>query len=763
MPFRMPVDPFADILAANEAMPDANTGDPIADALTWEQTGPGLDHPAADIPHPNEGAPQDPQLTGYKGPKVSGSFRGMTDDGLRRSKGVFGEADARIAAQTGDAAALATDQMAKSRQHYDAVGDSLALAIQKTAEFQQRESELQHQVIDFHNTAAEVEQRAAAQALAERQQYVAAYKEQLAVVKQLALQSGNPMGQLGRGEAVGLAGAQFAQGFLAAQGVNIDVAGQVDRWVERSINEHQMKIQNLRASAEDQMHLYELARQNSADEWEARQRYRGFVIGGLQAAIQLNASRFQSDIAMARANEQIARLQVEADTTERSIADKHFDRVLQISQLEYSRASQMGQLAIQQRAAALQQAQLDWDMDPRNPKNRGNMEAPYDLPALSDPEEVGADGQPLVDANGNKVLLNKWKVNSKILKDDKLAREVYMKGTEARQNYGEYLRASNEMYNAYIRAKKVRDSMEGMGSLVGAGSWEALARMDKTGAVQEFLQARDAFSMAKVYNESGKAATDVEYKRQQAQAYVDKLFAYNGNKGEKSMAKLREDGRSKFENVMSTYGFEQVAPDQVDGTPNPEQISRTPVASPRTKATDQATRFGEDPTPGTVEKIEKRAFQKDSDDIQRDYRSVSGAWADFKGMDKIPDHPSESVEKYLSEQGQSEKHVALELLASAYAKPHVFYKQAKDFYGVDVSKNQETPAEIRKAAYKALTEISMGEAPNGSVPSADLMEWAQYLKTQIDTDPDLKNAIEHDEDVDSPFVERLMARPGKKN
>src|SRR5690606_37884280 len=152
------------------------------------------------------------------------------------------------------------------------------LAIEKTREFQQREQELQQQVISFNQQAVELEQRMAAQAQAERAAYLAQYKEQLALVKQLALQSGNPMGQLSRAEAIGLAGAQFAQGFLAAQGVNIDVAGQVDRWVERSIAEHQMKIQNARTAAQETLHLYEIARQNSQDEWEARQRYRGFVI-----------------------------------------------------------------------------------------------------------------------------------------------------------------------------------------------------------------------------------------------------------------------------------------------------------------------------------------------------------------------------------------------------------------------------------------------------------------------------------------------------
>src|SRR5574338_251137 len=298
-----------DILAAINATPSP-TGDPVADTVASDTSLDWLDHPAADVPMPGESdSTPVTDLASYRGPKASASFRGMTDDGLRRAKGLYGEADQRAAARVDADTAYSQAQADKAREHLTAVGDAYNNEIDRTAEFQRRNDELQRQVIDFNRGAAALEQQLAGEAHAERAGYIAAYKEQLAVVKQLAMQSGNPINQLSRGEAFGLAGAQFAQGFLAAQGINIDVAGQVDRWVDRSIQEHQMKIANARASADDQLHLYQIARQNSQDEWEARQRYRGFVIAGLQTAIQLNAQRFQSDVAMARAQEHIARLQ----------------------------------------------------------------------------------------------------------------------------------------------------------------------------------------------------------------------------------------------------------------------------------------------------------------------------------------------------------------------------------------------------------------------------------------------------------------------
>lgn len=751
-----------DVLAAINGTPDANTGDPIADAMTWESLGPDLSHPAADVPTPHEEPAPLPTKGSVAGPKVSASFRGITPEGTKKAKGFFGEADQRIASREAEAAGVANDEIAHSRAHISAVGDALDFAVQKTTEFQQREQDLQHQVIDFNRGAADVEARSAAMAQAERQAYITQYKEQLGVVRQLALQSGNPMTQMSKPESVGLAGAQFAQGFLAAQGIHIDVAGQVDRWVERSIQEHQMKVQNARTSAEDQLHLYDISRQNSQDEWEARQRYRGFVITGLQTAIQLNASRFQSDIAMARAQEQIARLQVEADATERSIADKHFDRVNQIMTTENQRAFQMGTLSIEQKKAAVEAQKASWDMDPRNPKN-AKGEKGFMLPPISDPENLGPDGKPLVDANGNKILRNRWQINPGVAADPVLARDVWKQGAEARENYAHYLDSTNKMMQAYGEAKKMKDSLHGPFS----DSWEAAARLDDTGKVQAFLQARDAWAMAKVYNDSGKAATDVEYKRQQNQAYVDKWLAHNGEKGEQSHAQLREDGRLKFERNLESYGFTEVPETDATGAPNGQQFARTPTASPRTGAQDEEILNGQTAIPGTVEKLEGKATAKESDEQQRPYNQVSGVWADFKNVDfkklkgaKI----SDDAKGYLEQQGQSEGAVAVELLAAAYARPHFFYKHASE-YGVNVGQtgrgNDETPAEIRKGSYKALSDLAAGNAPNGGSVSADLMDWAAYLKRGLDNDQELAGAMNHDNDVtDSPFAKRLAERPG---
>ncbi len=731
-----------DILAAIDALPDPN--DPVlAEFSGWNPTSP--DHPAADIPMPGEAqstpTPGLPPKGSHQGPGISVATTGMTAGGLAKARDVFGEADARAAALTADDAAMSDAQIQQSRDHYSAVGEATDEAIEATYQFQLEEDRLRGDEQDFLRGAAELEQRLAGEAQADRAQYLSAYKEQLAVVRQLALQSGNPMGKLSTGEAVGLAGAQFAQGFLAAQGIQIDVSGQVDRWVDRSIQEHQAKIQNLRASAEDQLHLYELSRQNSEDEWEARQRYRGFVIAGLQSSIGLNASRFQSDIAMARGQEQIARLQIEADTTERSIADAYYARRAQVYQQEYTRARDMGNLAMEKRRLDLQARRDAWDRSDKNPANRPKPgEGPSADFLVSDPEDlIGDDNKPVV-INGKNVRVNRWRVDPAIVKADPVrAREIAKKGDESRVFYADYLDATNEMMSKWAAAKRVRDSSGALSKF----SWDELSRLDGSGAVQDFLNARSNWILKKVYNESGKAVTEQEFNRQQEQASIDKLLARNGDKTEKTFATLRERGRKQFERRMED-GFVPVAED------DESYVKGAAPASPRTAAENRAIIGGQKPDPGFAAIEKGKAVAKDSEDVVT--KSVSGAWADFQRKQL-----SEGTKIKL---GQPEYAVVVDHLAAAYARPNYFRVHSHS-WGVKVDKD-ETAKEIREQSYDAIKQLALGNSDKGSVPP-ELMDYAQHVLDGIDGDEELSKAGEHDQDVrESPFIERLTWRPDKK-
>lgn len=726
-------------------LPLDENGNPIIPeigTLPW-QTGevpdrdPDEFHPAADVPMPGETAPP---KGSYQGPKVAVATRGITEAGTRKARGFYGEADARAAGRIGDDAAVSGHQIDQSRENYSAVGESLDQAVEATKRFQERENELQTQLGDFHRGAGELEQRLAGEAQAERAQYVAAYKEQLAVVKQLSMQTGNPIGNMTQGEAIGLAGAQFAQGFLAAQGIQIDVAGQVDRWVERSIQEHQLRIQGARATADDQMHLYEISRQNSADEWEARQRYRGFVIAGLQTAIHLNASRFQSDIAMARAGEQIARLQIEADATERSIADAHFNRANQIYASEYQRAYQMGSLSIESRKAQLEADKFAWDKSPQNPKNKPK---PGDVPVMRevfiDPEGLkNPDGTPMLDDKGNRAFRQRWRVKGGI--DEARARDIGKEAQAQTGSYAQFVAATERLQGSYLEAKAIRDAMPTVGKL----TWETLARMDDTKTVERFLQDRRAWVIAKVKSDSGMAVTDKERQFHEEQAYLDKLLARDdGTGGEKLYANLSEAGRLTFESRMTALGLEPV--DESD----PEAITWKPPAAPRTSAQNAGTIHGKEPDAGFAEKQLGKAVARGAHEVET--KNVSGSWADFQKDVQIP--AGEKIKL-----GQPEYAVVVDHLAAAYAKPRYFRVHSTQ-WGVKVDKD-ETPLEIRTGAYKALSSLAIGHSPDGREVPGELIQYAGHVKKAIDADPVLSKAMETDEDItESPFIERLTWRP----
>jgi hypothetical protein len=658
---------------------------------------------------------------------VSGSaeYRGSTEHGKRFAAGVYGDADRRVADFAAQDQARNVQDTARSQADYGRLEGASDNEVMANRLFAARDKELQQRSEDFFKGSAELEQRLAGEARAEREKYLTAYQEQLAGVRQLAATSGNPLGQLSKSQSVGLAGAQFAQGFLAARGIHIDVTGQIDRWVDRSIAEHQQAIQNARTSAQDQLHLYEIARQNSQDDWESRQRYRGFVIQGLQTSIQANASQFQSQIAIAKAKEQVARLQIDADATARQIGDAHFARVNQMMQTEYNRAHGQGLLSIEQSKLALERDKAAVKLLP--PANRN----------ISDPDYLtDAGGNEVHDAAGNRILVNRWRVDSTLSKEEH--KEVADKADEAREKYANYLNATDSMIGAYQEAKKVRDAAPKAEKI----TWDELARLDESGKVAKFLQERDAWVLAKVYNDSGKQTNESEVKKQEELAYVDKLFARNGNKTEQLMSNLRRMGREKFERHMEASGLQQIQPG------DPEYYARSVTASPRTKGVDDAIATGTRAVPDYASAEAGKVAAKDSEETTK---NVSGAWADYQKAELSKD-PTAEIRF-----GQPEYAVAIDHLAAAVARPD-YISRTSVARGVS-RESKFDPAGLRAGALKALNDIASGN--DAGIPT-EAIKYAQYVLGQIEGDELLSKPGSGDI-TDSPFVRRLADRPGARD
>ena len=207
-------------------------------------------------------------------------------------------------------AANAMDAEARDVKAEQAANDQKAEA---TADYQTGLKASLDQMQRMQMDWAKQDEHDSAVAAQEASKYIAAYQEQLATVRQIAAGYKSPLAD--KWTAVGVSMGMFAQGFLAARGIHIDVAGQVDKWVDQSIQEQNMKIGAAKESAEGQLHLWEIARQTSKDDAEARQRYRGMFISGVQSQIQSQAAQYQSKLAAADANAANAKLQFEADKT----------------------------------------------------------------------------------------------------------------------------------------------------------------------------------------------------------------------------------------------------------------------------------------------------------------------------------------------------------------------------------------------------------------------------------------------------------------
>ena len=275
------------------------------------------------------------------------STRGITDEGLAQAGRVYSPTDKRVAAQSAPLRVQAEQNLEQHQGNAAALGQAVDEQGRATQEHQASLAKLKEEERLFHQDAAALEERMHLETKAESEAYVGAYREQIAAVRAMTVDPTGPIASLTTAQAGGLSLAMFAQGFLAAQGIQIDVSGQLDKWVDRSIQEQQRRITQAEKGAQDILNLWDIARQSSRDDQEARTRYRGMVIAGMAAATEAKAAQFNSNIAMSRAKEATAKLNIELAVTERSIQDGYFNKVHAIKQAEYQRAYQMGSLAQQ--------------------------------------------------------------------------------------------------------------------------------------------------------------------------------------------------------------------------------------------------------------------------------------------------------------------------------------------------------------------------------------------------------------------------------
>jgi hypothetical protein len=324
------VDYAGDLLdptAPAPVTPDQLPGEAFAAAPAPTTDG-GGSQPASPLPAPAASLPPQPSAIpaaqsygvsyGQSGfdPSRNAAVRG-TQGRLYQERQQIGQEVGQAETTAATAAAMVNEEQ---RAATSAIGNvemerSNALALQY------REQARMHSMF----AAAEV---AAADVAAQRTtEYRARYEQSLAQVAAMEVRPGL---DVSKGQAIGLAGALFAQGFLQAQGVPVaNVSGMVSQMIDRNIDLQLEKIRRGEKLAEGQRVLWDMARAEADDEATARQRLRGLMMAQAATQIEAEGAKYNSRLALAKSQAASADLKAELQKTLADITTKHFNMYMQ--------------------------------------------------------------------------------------------------------------------------------------------------------------------------------------------------------------------------------------------------------------------------------------------------------------------------------------------------------------------------------------------------------------------------------------------------
>ena len=299
-----------DVLPANFSSPDAPAAAPATDPASVPQPQdwmPGSTFASA-VPTRTDIAGNVIPATGA--PPTPGSAAGPPGSTTIATKGYTGKVpdaykNADVSAQAGDKAQVTADEQAQLAAQDKYTADKKAAQDERdriTAGHDAEMADIYRQNADQQKLFAVSGQKADAAGAAAGAKHLDAFNTQMAAVAHMAIDPTGPIASMTAGEAIGMSFANFAQGFLGARyGIKLNVSEQMDKWVDNSIKAQQENIKNARAGAEDQLHLYEIARQTSSDASEARIRYQGLMGAAAQSIIASKAAQFQSSLAASNA------------------------------------------------------------------------------------------------------------------------------------------------------------------------------------------------------------------------------------------------------------------------------------------------------------------------------------------------------------------------------------------------------------------------------------------------------------------------------
>jgi hypothetical protein len=703
-----------DILAAiaeyeQPAAAPVSSGDPVADMFTWESSGDGTGVPnPADAWNPARwdvvaeetdmgapapfSAPPAPLPTSQsRSVNVKRSSAGVP---RRDADAIVNDYEQGLAADQAKNDARFGAESERANAHYGDYGNAV-LETGKTERGHYRELlDLHKQIQDFNQTAAEVEQKIHADGQVHRETILSDYREQLAGVKAMSASTGNPLGGMGLGGGLAMGGAMFAQGFLAAQGVQIDVGGQIDKWVDRSIAEHQMKINNARQGAQDTLHLYDVARQTSQDDWEARQRFRGFVIEGFQQAIQVEAARFGSDLAMQRAAQKVAELQIQKDAVLASIGDRSQAAYVQSRTSQLAEMTAKGTLRHQKQMEA-----IGW----KNARTAAAAaKAKTEKPG--EPElRFGDPGATKRDPKTGKVvgILETHRLKKGL--PAAIETDVYKKVTETITGYDGAIKTLREMRN--LRAPAF-DENKGIPLKVWKEHDPAYRAYSRT---KILLQERLIKSL------TGAAAPQQQMDRISSVLADDSIFQKGGNAS--ALVQLENDFRQQMTSQLDSNAALERIPE------SEQSVRNTSETANDTTSAYNAEIHGSAPQRGAVGEAASEVVRTGHNEVKLGggyspaYLEFLKSTGDTRGAGRTGNRENSP--------GQRAEIDGIDMLAALVAKPELAGGDTVDGESVD------SPEDIRSRALSTIRTIASGAEIDGRKPDEEVVNYARAVQKML--------------------------------
>lgn len=565
-------------------------------------------------------------------------------------------------------------------------------------------------------------------------------RTQLAGLRALAAQDPNPLRHLDASGKASLGLAVAAQGFLKAMyGINTGATDSIDRWVERSMQEHQQQVSEARANMNDRINLWNIARQNSHDEMEAQQRFKAYALELGQAQIESYTAKFQSDIATAEGKQKSIDLASKKEAAISVIRDRRTQRINDVYKAAADEAFKIGELKRQQDAQRLEWAKYGEQVR-HNKAEEGAKKAEKAVPIFNVVDPTQRDPK----TGGARII-------AKFTKDtpEAVQKEVIKNG---------------QSYRTVVAGVSKLKELAGRLQTAYGPDW--LRRM--TSEERRMFEQEQSL-VADTYNHemTGAASTNPEFERRLKMLNTGEWMSWTPAEVTRNLDMFREYARQKYESSLDAPGIVRAPKDSAeyeDGEKAPidpahratAEIATAPKAPPKVTFGEVAQQNANPiPAPAKMSaqeriNLEYRAktgdeeAQRKLESFERGQSLARGSLTEDEAKMKVPASPA-----YRALGGGDAKWMprgfeAVDLLAEALVNPGKIQERAKkqDWPSHFHNRNElsangvvNDPELLREEAVSQLRRLKQNNAPGVTPSGSPVGAYAARILDLYESDP----------------------------